>query len=306
MKSTFRQGFWRLADPKISLASFASMFLGACAAAATNPLHFGWLAVTVLGVFAIEIAKNASGEIFDWNSGNDQAVQEEDRSPFSGGKRVLIDNLLTKNQTVGIALTCYLLGSLAGLSIALSREPRVLWLGVAGVALAFFYHAPPFKLSYRGLGELAVAIAYGPVICVGTYLVQRGAISAEVTLVSTLLGILIGAFLLINEFPDYRADQTADKGTIVVRLGRKTASRVFAGIVAIPFVVLLALPFLNFPFTLWLGFIAAAPAFSAVKRLLKNPETTAQIIPAQASALFAFVLFALGCGVGFLLNVNNG
>lgn len=304
MTPTFWQGFWRLADPKISLASFASMFLGACAAAANGSLHFGWLAVTVLGIFAIEIAKNASGEIFDWNSGNDQAVKEEDRSPFSGGKRVLIDNLLTKDQTAGIALVCYLLGSLAGLSITMWREPRALWLGIAGVALAYFYHAPPFKLSYRGLGEVAVAATYGPIIGAGTYLVQRGAISAEIILVSSLLGILIGAFLLVNEFPDYHADQSADKKTIVVRLGRKTASRVFAGIVAIPFVALLVLPFLNYPFTLWLGFIAAAPAFSAVKRLLRNPETTTQIISAQAGALLTFLLFALGAGVGFLLAHN--
>lgn len=304
MKSTFWQGFWRLADPKISLASFASMFLGACTAAATDSLHIGWLAVTVVGIFAIEIAKNASGEIFDWNSGNDQAVKEEDRSPFSGGKRVLIDNLLTKGQTVGIALVCYLFGSLAGLSIVLWREPRVLWFGITGVALAFCYHAPPFKLSYRGLGELAVAATYGPIIGAGTYLVQRGTISAEVILISILLGILIGAFLLINEFPDYRADKTAGKRTIVVRLGRKAASRVFAGIVAIPFVVLLALPLLNYPLTLWLGFIAAIPAFSAVKHLRANPENTGQIIPAQASTLLTFLLFALGAGVGFLLTHN--
>lgn len=304
MTPTFWQGFWRLADPKISLASFASMFLGACAAAANGSLHFGWLAVTVFGIFAVEVAKNASGEIFDWNSGNDAAVKEEDRSPFSGGKRVLLDNLLTKDQTAGIALVCYFLGSLAGLSITMWREPRALWLGIAGVALAYFYHAPPFKLSYRGLGEAAVAVTYGPIIGAGTYLVQRGTISTAVTLVSVLLGILIGAFLLINEFPDYHADKTASKRTIVVRLGRKTASRVFAGIVAAPFVVLLVLPFLSYPFTLWLGFIAAAPAFSAVKRLLRNPETTTQIIPAQAGALLAFVLFALGCGVGFLLAHN--
>ncbi len=302
MKPAFWQGLWRLADPKISLASFASMFLGACAAAATGPLHFGWLAVTVLGIFAIEVAKNASGEIFDWNSGNDQAVQEEDRSPFSGGKRVLVDALLTKGQTIGIAFVCYLLGSLAGISIALWREPGVFWIGLIGVALAFSYHAPPLKLSYRGLGELAVAVTYGPIIGAGTFLVQRGAVSLEVILVSIPLGILIGAFLLINEFPDYNADQSAGKRTIVARLGKKNSSLIFAGIVAIPFVVLLALPFLNLPFTLWLGLSAAVPAFSAAKRLLAHPEKTDQIIPAQAGTLLTFVLFALGTGVGFLLS----
>lgn len=299
--TTFWQGFWRLADPKISLASFASIFLGACIAAADGSLHFGWLAVTVLGIFAIEVAKNASGEIYDWNSGNDQAVQAEDRSPFSGGKRVLIDHLLTKNQTAGIALACYLLGGAAGLSIIFWHEPAILWLGVIGIALAFFYHAPPLKLSYRGLGELAVAVVYGPMISAGTYLVQRGSISIEVIAVSSLLGILIGSFLLINEFPDYHADKSAGKRTLVVKFGRRPASRIYLWLLASTFALLVALPLFQFPLTLWLGLIAVIPAYSAAKQLTQNFETTSEIIPAQANTLLAFLLFSLGAGIGFLL-----
>ena len=60
----------------------------------------------------------------------------------------------------------------------------MLWIGVVGLALAFFYHAPPLKLAYRGLGELAVAACYGPLIAVGSYLVQRGEITADVLLLS--------------------------------------------------------------------------------------------------------------------------
>ncbi|MCC6300426.1 MAG: prenyltransferase [Anaerolineales bacterium] len=301
MELKFWQGFWRLADPKISLASFASMFLGACAAAADGTLHLGWLAVTVLGIFAIEIAKNASGEIFDWNSGNDQAVQEQDRSPFSGGKRVLVDNLLTKNQTAAIALAGYLLGSLSGLSIVLWREPSILWLGVIGMALAFFYHAPPVKLSYRGLGEVAVALCYGPLIAAGTYLVQRGTLSIGLLAVSGLLGLLIGLFLLINEFPDFHADRSANKRTLVVTLGRRAASRLYLWLLASTFALLAALPLFQFPIALWLGLIALLPAYSAAQQMFQTPETTRAIIPAQAQTLLTFLLFALGAGVGFLL-----
>jgi 1,4-dihydroxy-2-naphthoate octaprenyltransferase len=300
MKNRFWTGFWRLADPKISLASFASMFLGACAAAAGKRLDFFWLAVTILGVFAIEVAKNASGEIFDYNSGNDQAVRPEDRSPFSGGKRVLMDDLLTKNQTAGIAAFFYIIGSLAGISIVIWREPSILWLGVLGIALAFFYHAPPLQFSYRGLGEMAVAISYGPLICTGTYLVQRGELTPEILVVSILLGVLIALFLLINEFPDYHADQVAQKRTIVVRLGRKTASRFYLTVLAVTFLVLLILPLLGFPAMILLGIISVVPAYQAAKRLGSNPETISEVIPAQANTLFTFVLFAVGTGLGFL------
>lgn len=147
-----------LADPKISLASAASMFLGGCAAAAVGPLDWGWLALTVIGIFAIEVAKNASGEIFDFDSGADLAVAPKGRTPFSGGKRVLVEGLLTREQTWFIAA----LGVGLGLSIALWRAPAVLGIGIAGVVLAYQYHAPPLKLSYRGWGEFAVALCYGP------------------------------------------------------------------------------------------------------------------------------------------------
>jgi 1,4-dihydroxy-2-naphthoate octaprenyltransferase len=65
-------GISRLADPKISLASLSSIFLGTALAARDGALSVAWLAVTVAGIFALEIAKNASGEIFDFVS--DSAV----------------------------------------------------------------------------------------------------------------------------------------------------------------------------------------------------------------------------------------
>jgi hypothetical protein len=75
-----------------------------------------------------------------------------------------------RRETWIVAGVGYTLGIAAGLVVVVRREPAVLWLGLAGIALAFFYHGPPLKLSYRGLGELAVAVAYGPVIACGTYL----------------------------------------------------------------------------------------------------------------------------------------
>lgn len=238
----FGSGLWRLADPKISLASFASMALGAAAAARDGELAWSWLALTVAGIFFIEVAKNASGELFDFDSGADLAVSRENRTPFSGGKRVLVDGLLTRDQTRGIAGGAYAMGAAAGFYIAAAREPRVLWLGLAGIALAYFYQAPPFKLSYHGLGEAAVALAYGPLVCAGTYLVQRGGVTQDVLLVSLPLGALVAAFLWINEFPDYAADRGAGKRTLVVRLGRRRAARVFAVIVAAAFAFLVLLP----------------------------------------------------------------
>lgn len=301
MSQAFRTGLWRLSDPKISLASLAALFLGTSLAARDGALSVPWLVVTVFGIFALEVAKNASGEIVDFDSGADLAVGPEDRSPFSGGKRVMVDDLLTRGQTAAIAAVAYGLSIAAGLVIVFGRDPRVLPLGVAGVAAAFFYHAPPVRLAYRGLGELAVACSYGPLITVGADLVQRGRLSAEVIGASIPLGLMIGDFLLINEFPDARADAKAGKRTLVVRLGRERASALYASIAALAFLVLLLLPLFGPPAGLRLGALGIAPAARAAWVLRRHREETRFLVPAQALALFSFVLLALCGGIGVLL-----
>jgi len=279
----------------------ASILLGAAAAAADGPLSPGWLALTVLGILAVEVAKNASGEVFDWDSGTDLRIRPEDRSPFSGGKRVLVDGLLTRRQAWGIATGGYLLAIAVGLGIVAWREARVLWPGLVGLGLAFFYHAPPFRLSYRGFGELAVAACYGPLICGGTYLVQRGTMPTAVVLLALPLGLLVGAFLWINEFPDLAADSLSGKRTLVVRLGRRRAAIGFSVAGAAAALVLGLLPAAGLPREVWLGGIAALRFIPAARALRAAPEHTASIVPAQAMALQAFLLYAIGASIGILL-----
>jgi 1,4-dihydroxy-2-naphthoate octaprenyltransferase len=278
----------------------ASILLGAGAASREGPLSWGWLILTVGGVFAIEVAKNASGEIFDFDSGTDLAVAPEDRSPFSGGKRVLVDGLLTRRETAAIAAVGYVGGAAAGLAIVLLREPKVLWLGLAGMACAYFYHAPPLRLSYRGLGEATVGVCYGPLICGGAYLVQRRELPLWVLGLAVPLGLLIVGFLWINEFPDFEADRRHGKRTLVVRLGRGRATTVFLGLLAAAFLLLLAAPLAGLPWGVWGGAIAVVPAYLAARMLLASGGTTARIVPAQGQTLLAFLLLAVGSAAGMI------
>lgn len=297
----FWLGFWRLADPKISLASFAGLFMAACFAAADTGLHPGWLVLTVLGVFCVEVAKNASGEWVDFDSGTDLAIAAEDRSPFSGGKRVMVDALMTREQTRAVAIIFFLAAIVIGLLITFLREPRVLAVGLLGMLLAWSYHGAPLRLSYRGLGEVAVAIAYGPLVVCGTYLVQTGALNAPLLHAAMALGLLVAAFLWINEFPDYHADLGASKNTLVVRLGRETAATGYVTLLGSGYLWLLlcALHYQTYGM-LW-GLLGAVPAAFSAWRLLNQYQHTAAIVPAQAACLLSFILMAAGCGLGYWL-----
>lgn len=297
----FWRGFWRLADPKISLASFAGLWLGACAASADHGLAWGWLVLTVLGVFCVEVAKNASGEIVDYDSGTDLAIGDAERTPFSGGKRVMVDGLLSREQTWRIALLFYLAAIAIGLLLVWLRDTRILMFGLSGMALAWYYHGGSLRLAYRGLGELAVALAYGPLIVCGTYFVQTGYLSAPLLHVAGALGMHVAAFLWINEFPDFDADKASRKRNLVVRLGRERAAFCYVPLLATPY-CWLALTGFAYPQAsgfLW-GLCGLPLAAFSAQRLLNNYDNTAAIIPAQAACLGGFVTLAFAAGVGYL------
>lgn len=298
----FRQGLWRLADPKISITSAAAMLVGTGVAVHDGCFHAGWLVVTALALFCMEVAKNAWGDVIDYDSGTDLAVLPADRTDFSGGKRVLVDGLLTRGQTWAIAAAFGLCGCALGAWIVFGRTFDAIWIGLVGLALGWSYHGPPLRLCYRGFGELDVVLCYGPLVVASTYLIQAQRWSVPVLWASLPLGLLIAAFLWVNEFPDHDADVGANKRNLIVRLGKHRASRVLPWIYGAAFVVLGALPWLgDLPRACWWGFTAVPFAVFACWHTWRQPNDFHRSRPVQPAALFAFNAYALGCGLGVML-----
>ena len=302
MQRQFSEGFWRLADPKISITSAASMAIGGALAARDGSFSWGWFLLLGLAMFCMEVAKNAWGDVYDYDSGTDLAVKPEDRTDFSGGKRVLVDNILTRKQTWGIALLFGLAGLVLGALMVFLREPSLFWLGTVALLLGWSYHGPPLQLAYRGLGELDVVLCYGPLIAMATYALLTHDYSMDVIWASVPLGVFTMAFLWVNEFPDYEADRSVGKNNLVVRLGKRRASRV------LPLIYLLALALLTVAITTgalhyyaFLSFAGALPAAFAVHWIWQDPDTFYRHKPAQPLALLAFVLLSAGITAGIVL-----
>jgi len=302
MQGKFNEGFWRLADPKISITSAASMAIGAALAARDGSFSWPWLLIMGLAMFCMEVAKNAWGDVYDYDSGTDLAVRPEDRTDFSGGKRVLVDNILTRGQTWGIAFGFGFGGLALGAAMVFLQEPSLFWLGAVALVLGWSYHGPPLRLAYRGLGELDVVLCYGPLIALATYVLLTHRYDTDVIWASVPLGLFIAAFLWVNEFPDYDADRGAGKNNLVAQLGKQRASRL------LPLIYLLALLVLVgavqqgvlHPFAL-LGCTGAIPAVIAARWTWQDPLTFYRHRPVQPLALLAFVLLSAGITTGTLL-----
>ena len=125
-------GVYRLADPKIMLASLVPFLSGTAIAhreGAGVPLLL--LIAALAALFGVEVGKNAVNDLFDFRSGADLGVRPEERTPFSGGKRVLVDGLLTERQVVASAVGGFAFALLFGSYVAISRDPRLLRMNLA-------------------------------------------------------------------------------------------------------------------------------------------------------------------------------
>jgi len=297
-------GFWQIADPKIWIASTIPMAVGAAIAFAhTGSFSWGWFLVGAVAIYLLEIGKNAINEYIDYLSGVDRFVTPDKRTPFSGGKKTIVDGKLSLKDNLIIGIVTVTLGCLLGLYVVIAREFAVIWFGIAGVFFAMFYSLPPFQFAYRGLGELVVGFTFGPLITSGTYLVQTHTLTPEVIIASLPLGFIIANVLWINQYPDYEADLKGGKMNGVVRLGKEKGVYVYALLFALAYLFLLVLAlFSKNPFWL-LSYLGLPLAIGAVRVARKHYDNIPELIEANIKTIQVYQITGLTMVAAALLSL---
>ena len=197
-------------------ATAVPVLLGIAVAASHGAFTWWTALLTVIGGSFAHLAINVTNDVFDTLSGADEA--NPNPTQFSGGSRVAVYDLVSVRGLARLAAALYALAAAIGLVlVAVTGSIVLLWIGIAGIALGLAYTAPPLKLVYRGLGELAVALGFGPIMLLGAYVVQTGSLAWEPIVLSLVPGILISLILFVNEIPDRRGDAQAGKRTLPVR-----------------------------------------------------------------------------------------
>jgi len=144
-----------------------------------TPVFWTGLSGVILAVIGVE----AFNEYFDARMGTDRVFNPADLPPIS----VAIF-------WIGVIAFA---GALAvGVYLTLRGGPWILAFALLGGLAAIFYEAPPIRWSYRGLGELVIALAYGPWLVLGSFYLHVQALSW---------------------------DRLVGKRNLVVRLGRRRA-----------------------------------------------------------------------------------
>jgi 1,4-dihydroxy-2-naphthoate octaprenyltransferase len=219
-------------------ATIVPVFLGLAAAAYDRHFSLGLAALTLLGAMAVHLGLNVANDVFDTLSGADEVNFTPTK--FSGGSRVLQYGLVTLRQMMALAAIFYSVAIIVGLALVAISGLGLLWLGVAGVLISYFYTAPPLRLVHRGLGELCVALGFGPIMVLGAYFVQTGHYALRPLILSIPVAILVMLILYANEVPDRFADAKAGKRTLVVRMSPAAVIRGYVGAVAVAYLVVIA------------------------------------------------------------------
>ncbi|MDP8235411.1 MAG: prenyltransferase [Candidatus Erginobacter occultus] len=187
-----------------------------------------WL-LTLLGLAGagvVHLSANLFNEYWDYRYQADRPAGE--RSPHYGGSGAIQEGVVSPRRVLAAAWASLLaaLAVAAGLAL-LENNLLILVLAAAGGAIAWGYTAPPLRLVYRGGGEAALWLAFGPLLTSGGYLLAAGSLSGAVLLLSFGPGLIMMALLTANEFGDTGDDARAGKRNLVVRVGPRRGRILF-------------------------------------------------------------------------------
>lgn len=256
-----------------------------------DPLY---AALTYVGVVFLHASVDLLNDYWDHKRGIDSVTT---RTKFSGGTGVLPENLLTPKAVYSAGLIFLILGaSIGAYFVAVRGVTIAVILGFAVVAI-YFYST---SIVNAGLGELFVAIK-GAMIVLGSFYVQSPSLEPAAMYVGAIVGILSATVLFVNSFPDYAADRSKGRRTLVIVLGKKTAAAVFPVFVVATYAMIVAGILLGFTKVYSLVSLASIPfAIKSMSILRKDQENVEKMVPAMSSAVTYSRITGFLLALGFI------
>ena len=236
-------------------------------------------------VFAV-VGVEAFNEYFDSRMGTDRVFNPADLPPMS-------DAVLW----LGVGAFAVAFG--VGIHLTLRGGWPILAFALLGGAAAIFYVAPPIRWAYRGLGELVIALSYGPWMVLGSLYLHTRSVSWDALVASLVPGCLIMALAVVNAIPDYHQDRLVGKRNLVVRLGRRRAVSLYLALAAAGLAVVpVGVAFGVFPVATLAALLALPLLVSSGRSALTTYESPRAFVPAVRSIvgcyLVAVLLFTAG------------
>lgn len=248
---------WHAVRPRSLTVAVLPVVVGTVALAPSRS-YAVWVALGCLGVAVLlQAGTNAVNDAEDAATGADAVATAMPSLSLRRG-------WITARQARAIGLASLGCAAVLGLALALAvGRPWLLWLGAAGVLIGWSYTAPPLRLAYRPLGELASGGPMGLGICWGTAAAQAGArgVPHSVLWSGAMLALLTAAILHANNARDRESDVLVGKRTVATYLSPRGVVWEFrALLLLVPLLLIAGVVTRDLPLTALVALPAAAMA----------------------------------------------
>jgi 1,4-dihydroxy-2-naphthoate octaprenyltransferase len=282
-------------------ASIIPLLLGmAIAYYETGSFDFLIGLLTLISGVSIHAGTNLANDYYD-RSTDDINIYY---SQFNGGSRMIQNDIIAPRRILIASILSYIVGSVTAILILFLIQGfmLIIFLSVA-VLLGFFYTALPVSLSYRGLGEIAVFVGFGPLGVFSAYYIQLGHMDSPLLILASIpIAILISLVLFLNEFQDFEADAKAGKNTLVVALGKKKGVKIYTIGMFLAYITVILFVLMSwFPAVLLLPLITLPIAIKAVTHANKNFDKIQELLPANGQTILIHFVFGLLLAFSFVI-----
>ena len=230
------------------------------------------------GVVLSVIGVEAFNEYFDARMGTDRVFNPEDVPPIA-------------RAVFWIGTAAFAAALAVGIYLATKGGWPIIAFALAGGAAAIFYEAPPVRWSYRGLGELVIALSYGPWMVLGSLYLHTRSTSWSAFAASLVPACFIMALAVVNAIPDFHQDRLVGKRNLVVRLGRERGVRLYLGLAAAGLAIVVAGVAAGiFPPACLAALLAAPLVVASGRTALATFSTPRLFLPAMRSMVLAYLV----------------
>ena len=248
-----------------------------------------WLLVGLGVLLAGPMVCGTSQAVNDWFDRHVDAINEPDR-PIPSGR-------VAGRWGLYIAI----IGTLLSLLVAAALGPLVLAAAAIGLALAWAYSAPPFRLKVSGWwGPAVVGLTYEGLSWFTGAAVMLGAMpSMQVLAILLLYSIGAHGIMTLNDFKAVEGDRATGLRSLPVTMGVRNASLLACAVMGGAQILVVAL------LLMWGQLLSAAIValllagqVALMPRLVRDPAKHAPWYGATGVTLYVFGMLAAGLGLG--------
>lgn len=251
-------------------------------AVASGMETFSWGAalLAVLGVALAHLGMNLADDWFDYRVHSGETRLEL----ASDGMRArvikypyLTSGQATPRQLLTATVVFLSLAAAVGGVLIWMRGLYIVYLMLAAFLIGISYSGQPFRLGFRGWGEMVIFLMFGPLLMSGVFYAATGVFSARIAWISVAVGLLVTNIVYTHSIMDAEPDRRMGKRTMAHLMGGTTGRLLLSGVFNfVPYVLITVgvclkqlhwaylLVWMVFPLSVWL--VRSLHAFCSGKK----------------------------------------